>query len=121
MKIGIITDRQFENEHRVKTWFANITKADEKPVFLVGDGPGIDRLLQRLANNNKYDCIVFKPIHLIDPKAFFKTRYFFIRNQQIIYNSDIVVIFASENPDGGTKWSINFARKHKKDVFIIKS
>ena len=87
-------------------------------VLISGGQKGVDRHVEAYAAANGLPFVLLKPYHLLDPQAEHKTRHYFIRNKQMIDNSDWVIAF-SDGADAGTEDLINYARKRGKALTII--
>lgn len=122
MKIAVVAGRQFDDENRVKRWFdatvSPLLKKKTSLTFLLGDSPGVDRLIQKLCDNHNIDYVIFKPHHLLDPKTQFQPRFFFIRTRQIIYNCDLLVLF-DDKQDNSVQWAEEMGNKIQKEVIKV--
>lgn len=87
-------------------------------VVFSGGQRGVDRLVEDYTAANNLPFAVFKPYHLLDSKAEHSTRHYFVRNKQMVDNSDWVIAF-SDGVDAGTEDVINYARKRGKVLTII--
>lgn len=87
-------------------------------VLLSGGQVGVDRIVESYARDNEIPFILFKPYGLLDNKAAHSTRHYFIRNKQMVDNSDWIIAF-SDGVDAGTEDVINYARKRGKALTII--
>lgn len=65
-----------------------------------GGAKGVDSIAQQWAQERHYDFILFKPYHLIDKRATYEAKYFFVRNKQMVDNSDSVVVIWDEDSKG---------------------
>jgi hypothetical protein len=82
--------------------------------FVSGGAKGADILGEKWADNNNIEKLIFLP----DWKKFGK-KAGFIRNEDIIANSDIVVSFW-DGSSKGTKHSMGLAKKQNKKLITIK-
>ena len=111
MKVAVIGGRDFCNSKLVKE---TLDKIDGIDLVVSGGAMGADTLGEQYAIDNNIVTLIFKP----DWKKFGKGAGF-VRNKDIINNSDIVVAFW-DGKSKGTRNSIDTALKLNKDVRIIK-
>ena len=114
MNIGIIGNRKGWTYEfvRKKLKELNVYKSD---VIISGGADGIDTFAQRYAKEIGAQIIIIYS----DPDKPIPQRYF-DRNKLIILRSDIIVTFdKKELTHSGTRYGINFAKKQKKEVFVI--
>lgn len=114
MNIGIIGNRTGWTYEfvRKKLKELNVYKSD---VIISGGADGIDTFAQRYAKEIGAQIIIIYP----DPDKPIPQRYF-DRNKLIILRSDIIVAFdKKELTHSGTRYGIDFAKKQKKEVFVI--
>ena len=114
MNIGIIGNRRGWTYEfvRKKLKELNVYKSD---VIISGGADGIDTFAQRYAKEIGAQIIIIYP----DPDKPIPQRYF-DRNKLIILRSDRIVAFdKKELTHSGTRYGINFAKKQKKEVFVI--
>lgn len=114
MKLAIVGSRDFSDYNFLKQ---NVLQLIEIHSFkfthiVSGGAKGADTLGHRFAIEHQLEMIVFKP----DWKRFGK-RAGYIRNSDIIENSDIVIAFW-DGKSKGTKDSIDKALKLNKEVII---
>jgi hypothetical protein len=116
MKIGIIGSRTFNNYELLKEVMGDYLNRDNElncELVVSGGANGADSLGERWARENNIQTLIFKP----DWKKYGKSAGF-IRNEDIIKNSDFVVAFWDEISKG-TKSSIDLAIKHDIPVRIV--
>ena len=116
MRIGIIGSRTFNNYDLLKEVMADyVYRGSSLDCELVvsGGAKGADILGERWAKENGIPTLIFKP----DWNKYGK-RAGFIRNEDIIKNSDFVVAFWDE-VSKGTQSSIDLAIKHDIPVRIV--
>lgn len=119
MKIAVIGSRGFDNWEAMDEALTKLIKSGQHFTLLVGDSPGVDRYVQGWCKNTpSFDAVVFHPIHLLDPKLDFETRFFFIRSKQLIHNCDSLLL-AWDGKSQGTEWAKEYAEKQGKEVFVI--
>lgn len=115
MKLAVIGSRDFNNDEFFDTQLkAFCQKHNQEAVIIISGGAkGVDTLAQNYAT--KYHCqmIVFKP----DYKRFGRGATF-IRNRLIVDNADVVLAFW-DRKSTGTKYTLDYAKKQNKQVFII--
>ncbi len=113
MKIAVIGSRNFNDYDYLKDKLLIIINDLENCTIISGGARGADSLGERFAKEFKIDTLILKP----DWEKFGKSAGF-LRNKDIIENSDIVCAFW-DSKSAGTKHSINLAKKTKKDTFIF--
>jgi len=116
MKIGIIGSRTFNNYELLKEVMGDYLNRDNElncELVVSGGANGADSLGERWARENNIQTLIFKP----DWKKYGKSAGF-IRNEDIIKNSDFVVAFWDEISKG-TKSSIDLTIKHDIPIRIV--
>lgn len=116
MRIGIIGSRIFNHYELLKEVMSDYLNRDNElncELVVSGGANGADKLGERWAKENGIQTLIFKP----DWNKYGK-RAGFIRNEDIIKNSDFVVAFWDEISKG-TKSSIDLAIKHDIPVRIV--
>lgn len=115
MNIAIIGSRSFHNYELVKSTVNDYVHQNTIKIHCIvsGGAKGADTLAQKFALEYQLDMIVYKP----DWKRFGK-RAGFIRNTEIIENSDVVIAFW-DGSSNGTKDSITKAKQKNKIVIVI--
>ena len=108
MKISIIGSRSFFDY----TMLEKILNKEKIDILVSGGARGADSLGEQYAKNNNIPTLIFKP----DWKKFGRAAGF-IRNKDIIDNSDKVIAFW-DGKSKGTLNSINLAKKQNKKVII---
>ena len=117
MKIAVIGSRGYDNKDAMELALAKLSASKLPHTLLVGDSPGVDKYVQGWCKDIELmTCVVFLPIHLLDPTIEFQTRFFFIRNKQLIHNADAVLLFW-DGKSQGTAWAEEYATKQGKEVF----
>ena len=111
MKVAVIGGRDFSNYELLVKTINDIKGID---LIVSGGALGADSMGAHYANHNNIPTLIFKP----DWRKYGKGAGF-IRNKDIINNSDIVVAFW-DGKSKGTRNSIDTALKLNKDVRIIK-
>jgi len=79
-------------------------------VILAGGAKGVDTYAHRYADVNNIPFVLFKPYFLLDNKATYTPRHYFIRNKQLVDNADYVVAIW-DGVSKGTEWGINYAKR----------
>lgn len=113
MKIGVVGGRNFDNYEYFKDCMSTLN-IDSNVVLVSGGAKGADSMAEYYAKEKGIQCIVFKP----DYKKYGRAAPM-IRNGDIVENSDIIVAFW-DGVSGGTKNSIERARKQNKQVIIFR-
>ena len=86
--------------------------------LLSGGASGVDSLVGDLAKEYSFDFVLFKPYHMLDKGTEFKTKYFFVRNRQMIDNADkILVIWDGQSRGAGH--AKEYAEKRGKDITTV--
>lgn len=111
MKIAIIGSREFNDYHLLQNTLE--THKDKIHIVVSGGARGADSLGERWAIENKKETLIFRP----DWDKYGK-RAGYIRNEDIIKNSDCVIAFWN-GISKGTKHSIDLASKYKKPIKIV--
>ena len=119
MKLAIFGSRKLVDNTEVKDYLDTYIKTMEVTTVLMGGAAGVqDTVKEHL--EGKVDLITFKPWHLIDTKLDFTTKLFFMRNRQIIDNSQRVLAFIKVGEeDSEVDKAVEFARKRGKQVDVI--
>lgn len=122
MKICIIGSRSIDKAEFVIPILDRFMKDHVvgTPVILSGGAKGVDQITKSYARANNINLVEFLPYHLIDNRAPFSSKYFFLRNKQMIDNADKVLIIW-DTRSKGTEYGIKYAQKIKVPVMVIKS
>ena len=114
MKLAVVGSRDFNDYGLLKSKLDAIHK--RKPITLIisGGAKGADSLSEKWAKENNIETLIFIP----DWNKFGK-RAGFLRNEDIIKNSDAVVA-CWDGKSKGTKHSIDLAKKYEKSCLIVK-
>lgn len=112
MKIAIIGSRECSNIDFVGNLEAvlNVSKDD---TIISGGAKGIDTLAANYAKEKKISLIEFLPDYKKNGRA-----ATFIRNREIVDNSNVVVAFWNGNSKG-TKYTLDYARKKEKRIIVV--
>lgn len=118
MKIGVVGSRTFEEYDFLSSNLSAIIESlliDIKEITIVSGGSrGADELAEWFAKRHGIDTVIYKP----DWNKHGKSAGF-IRNQQIVDDSDILVVFWNGTSRGSLD-SINKAKKKGIPVYIIR-
>ena len=122
MKICIIGSRSIDKAEFVIPILDRFMKDHVvgTPVILSGGAKGVDQITKSYARANNINLVEFLRYHLIDNKTPFSSKYFFLRNKQMIDNADKVLIIW-DTRSKGTEYGIKYAQKIKIPVMVIKS
>lgn len=112
MRLAIIGSRTFEDYHLLSCSIIIFLSKNITEV-ISGGASGADSLGERFANYYHFPIKIFKPEWTKYGKA-----AGFIRNQQIVDNSDMILAFW-DGKSRGTQDTIEKAKKAKKPTFII--
>lgn len=117
MKIAVCGSRSITD----RDWlYAHLDRLiPDGAVLLSGGAKGVDTLVEEYAKEGKFDHVLFKPYHMLDPKTPYQKKFFFVRNRQLIDNADKVLIFW-DGVSGGTAWCIDYATRTGKLDTIVK-
>jgi hypothetical protein len=111
MRLGIVGSRTFNDYDEFTTAMSLIEIWDCEEI-VSGGASGADTLAEKYANQHKIPTKIFKP----DWTKYGK-KAGFIRNQDIVENSDFLIAFW-DGSSKGTKNSIDLAIKTKKPILI---
>lgn len=112
MKVGIIGSRNF-NRVDILIDSLNLLRLPDNSIIVSGGARGADSMGEQWAKSNSFQTLIF-------PANWDKygKRAGFLRNEDIIKNSDIVVAFW-DGVSNGTRHSLGLAKKYKKPTFIV--
>lgn len=113
MRIGVVGGRNFDNYEYFKDCMSSMS-IDDNDILVSGGAKGADSMAEYYAKEMGIPCLVFKP----DYNKYGRAAPM-IRNGDIVENSDIIVAFW-DGKSGGTKNSIERARKKNKQVIIFR-
>lgn len=108
MKVAVIGSRSFHNYEMLK----NVLSKYHISLIISGGAKGADSLAETYARENDIETLIFKP----DWDKHGKSAGY-IRNIDIIENSDLVIAFW-DGKSKGTKHSIDLAKKGNKKIII---
>lgn len=111
MKVGIIGSRGF-NDYQMVCDEMN-TISNEVDLIVSGGAKGADMLGEKWARENNKETLIFKP-----EWDKYGKRAGFVRNQDIVKNSDMVIAFWDGNSKG-TKSSIDLCERFGIKIKII--
>lgn len=122
MKICIIGSRSIDKAEFVIPILDKFIKDHVvgTPVILSGGAKGVDQITKSYAKANGLTLVEFLPYHLLDNKVEFSSKYFFIRNKQMIDNADRVLIIW-DGKSKGTEYGIKYSQKKNIPVMVIKT
>ena len=112
MKLGIVGSRSFTDYEFLKNALDPLKEQIE--LVISGGANGADLLGERWAAENNIPVKIFYP----DWKRYEK-RAGFIRNEEIVKESDAIVAF-QVNESKGTQHTIDLAKKYNKKVRVFK-
>jgi len=113
MKLAVIGGRDFNDYTLLQKSILSHYRGKGVKMIISGGAKGADTLGERFAKDYKLDTVIFTP----NWETYGKSAGF-IRNQDIIRNSDHVIAFW-DGKSKGTKNSIDIARKLGKELVII--
>ena len=120
MRVGVIGTMEEVNEVDVELVLGMAVDSFmeatyESPVILSGGTKGADTVARTYASNLGFDFILFKPQFMLDPSREMNTKDFWIRDKQIIDNSDVVVIIGPKEDKRCSRCE-RHANRRKKEV-----
>lgn len=112
MNLGIVGSRDFNDYIKLKTEILKLYPIEQIKCIVSGGANGADKLGERFADEYNLDKKIFYP----DWNKYGK-RAGFIRNKDIVENSDKLIAFW-DGVSKGTKLTIDLA-KEKIDIIVI--
>ena len=121
MKVCILDSRSIDQAEKVIPIIDKFFKdhVSGSPVILSGGAKGVDQITKAYAKANSLHLIEFLPYHLLDKNVEFSSKYFFIRNKQMIDNADKVLVFW-DGKSKGTEYGIKYTQKKGIPIMILK-
>jgi|APGre2960657373_1045057.scaffolds.fasta_scaffold309808_2 hypothetical protein len=121
MKICILGSRSIDKAETVIPIIDKFMKdhVSGSPIILSGGAKGVDQITKAYAKANAIPLIEFLPYHLLDNNVEFSSKYFFIRNKQMIDNADKVLVFW-DGKSKGTEYGIKYSQKKGIPVMVLK-
>lgn len=121
MKICILGSRSIDKAETVIPIIDKFMKdhVPGSPIILSGGAKGVDQITKAYAKANAIPLIEFLPYHLLDNNVEFSSKYFFIRNKQMIDNADKVLVFW-DGKSKGTEYGIKYSQKKGIPVMVLK-
>lgn len=121
MRIAVVGSRSITDVEWVFTILDRFIKemSPFKPTIVSGGAVGVDEIAKLYAKKRGYDFVEYLPYFLLDTTVPFTSRYFFIRNKQIVQNSDKVLAIW-DGKSKGTEHTIKYAQKTGVPVMILK-
>lgn len=113
MHLAIIGSRQFEDYEFLKHSICTLGEFKEIDTIVSGGAKGADLLAEVFAKEYGLILTVFKPDY-----QRYQRKATFIRNRQIVDNADVVVAFW-DNQSKGTKYTLDYAKKQGKLVYVF--
>lgn len=119
MKVGIIGSNTIDDKEKVlKIIYDNLDKK-EYLTILGGGGKGVASFAKEFAKDYNIDFVEFLTYNLLDNKAEFTSKYFFIRNKQLIDNSDFVLIIWNGDCKD-VEYAIKYSQKKNIPIKVVK-
>lgn len=123
MRIAVVGSRGVVEEKYVITaigdYINDLSQYTSAITIISGGAEGVDSYAKSFANDHGYDFISFVPIFKLSKGIPFSMEHFFVRNRQIVDNSD-AVIAVWDGESRGTAYTIEYANRRGKDVRIYK-
>lgn len=110
MKVAVIGSRSFTNYNVLDNILKQHLKSED--IIVSGGATGADSLSEQFAKQNGHKTFIYLPNWKIYGKS-----AGFIRNKQIVDNSDYIIAFWN-GTSKGTLNSINLAKEQGKQVFV---
>ena len=119
MKIGILGSRTLANHPDIYDKIYDILEEykDDNPTVLHGGAEGVDQKTHRVCKQLSIDTVVLKPYFKL-AKCPVKVDDFFIRNQQILDNSDLMILFSDEE-HSDVRFIMEVAKKQRKKCIVL--
>jgi hypothetical protein len=114
MKLAVVGSRGFNDYDLLKSKLNDIHLRKPITCIVSGGAKGADSLGEKWANENNIETLIFIP-----EWDKYGKRAGFLRNEDIIKNSDAVVAIWDE-VSKGTQHSISLAKKYNKPCLIVK-
>ena len=114
MKLAVVGSRTFNDYNLLKSYLDKIHVREPITYIVSGGAKGADKLSERWALENNVETIIFLP----DWEKYKKAAGF-IRNKDIITESDKVIVFW-DNISKGTLSSINLSKQQNKKIIVVK-
>jgi hypothetical protein len=124
-KIGIFGNRDIKDEHKILHELADLldsvgVTASDHVLILHGGAQGVSSIVATLASEmTNWSSVIFKPWSMVWPDLKFSTMLFYLRNKQIVDNSDVVVIFTNGEHDSEVVRVKDLCTRWKKPHFIV--
>lgn len=113
MKLAVVGSRGFNDYELLKSKLDAIHSRKPITCIVSGGARGADKLSEKWADENNIQKLIFIP----EWKKYGK-RAGFLRNEDIIKNSDAVVAFW-DGESKGTQHSINLSKKYEKSCLVV--
>jgi hypothetical protein len=113
MNLGIVGSRDFNDYEKLKKEILTLYKIDNIKCIVSGGASGADKLGERFAEEFKLEKRIFYP----DWNKYGK-RAGFIRNKDIVENSDKLIAFW-DSKSKGTKLTIDLAKEKSKAFDVL--
>ena len=115
-RIAVVGNREsFTYQYVAQELDKLITKESGDVTLISGGAVGVDSFAQEYAKKNGLKILIIYPKYSSNVSP---TLSCFIRNEQIVLESDIVVAFTKKDT-GGTVNTIKWAKKHNKTIFLF--
>lgn len=116
MKVGIVGSRRYRRPEKVYELVDSLGKSD---IVVSGGAYGPDSWAEERATRRGLQVLIFRP-KIMNLKNKFKViESYYLRNKEIVENSDVIHAFVVDNK-GGTANTIKWATKLGKKVVIHK-
>ena len=126
MRIGLFGDRVIKDPEDVTEVFKRFLKGldvhghtSHNSTWLHGGAGGAPKVIVEYLTSIKADVILFKPWHFINKRMKFSPSLFYIRNRQVIENSDMVVVFTDDEPDSEVSGVYKLSEEYNIPVVTI--
>lgn len=116
MKLGIFGSRKFTDYGLFREVVLDNISPDEVSLIISGGAIGTDSMAERLAKELDITPLIYKP----DFSKGYHAKQYFMRNRQIVEESDKLFAFRVRGHSRGTDYTIGYAEKLGKDLTIFK-
>lgn len=120
-KIAVFGNRKLdENTIKELTFFLqSLVETNKELVLLSGGADGVSRVAEAIFEGAQLPVVIFKPWNIIWNKLPFNPILFYLRNKQVIENSDKVLVFTTGEEDSEVHRVIELCERKEKDFKVI--
>lgn len=123
IKIGVFGNRNITNKELVQSKFAEFMEDFELPLdpilIIHGGAAGPANIMAEYADKDQeWSTVLFKPWTMVWSKLEFQPIFFYLRNKQIVENSEIVFIVTNGEKDSEVYRVIDLCKRWNKRYYI---